>query len=212
MPKLNYRSAEERARELLKQLDKYVFPFHNRDHTFVSVLSAIDALAAREGIEGEKLELLRTAGLYHDVGFVERYWDNEEIGARIAERELPAFGYTASQIEVIKELILATKMPQKPKDHLGEIICDADLFNLGGEEFWVASWNLLWERILHKTEIPVPYKPPLAFPEWLVRQLEFQIGHKYFTKSARDLRDSGKQTNIAYLEQVIEVLEPLYKL
>jgi len=196
----------------MKRLDKYIFPFHNRDHIFKDVLPATDTLAAKEGIYGEDLDLLRTAVLYHDAGFVEKYWDNEEIGARIAEHELASFGFSSGQIGVVKSIILATKLPQDPKNKIEEIICDADLFNLGGEGFWVSSWNLLWERILHKTEIPVPYKPPLTFPEWLILQLEFQNGHKYFTISARDLRNGGKHGNIKLLEQVIEVLQPLYKI
>lgn len=212
MSKLNYVIPEENANDILKRLDKYIYPFHNRDHTIMSVLPAIDALAAGEGIYEEGLDLLRTAALYHDVGFSERYWDNKEIGARIATQELSSFGYSSGQIEAVKNLIMATKLPQTPKNKLEEIICDADLFNLSGEEFWVASWNLLWERILHRGEIPGPYKPPLTFPEWLIRQLEFQNGHKYFTKSARDLRNGGKQNNIKLLEQVIEVLRPLYKI
>jgi predicted metal-dependent HD superfamily phosphohydrolase len=38
-------------------------------------------------------------------------------------------------IEKVKACILATEMPQKPVGLLQEIICDADLFHLGTEDF-----------------------------------------------------------------------------
>jgi hypothetical protein len=41
--------------------------------------------------------------------------------------------------------------------------------------------------------------------EWYTNQLRFLTSHHYFTKSARSLRDSRKQRNIADLERLLRL-------
>ncbi len=84
----------------------------------------------------ERKILLLTAAILHDTDYIEQYDKNEPIGARIAGKLLPKYGYFKEEIETVKDLILTTQMPQKPQNHLQHIICDADLGNLGREDFF----------------------------------------------------------------------------
>ena len=63
----------------------------------------------------------------------------------MARAWLPQFDYSKEEIEKICELILVTKMPQKPKNKLEEIICDADLYYLGTDQFFVTADKLYKE-------------------------------------------------------------------
>ncbi|MCB0409619.1 MAG: HD domain-containing protein, partial [Flavobacteriales bacterium] len=150
--------------------------------------AAVERLALMEKVEGDDIFLLKTAALYHDAGFVHQYSSNEEIGAALAKEVLPRFGYTDEQIEVIHQLINATKVPQSPKNKLEEIICDADLDYLGGDEFHIIADKLkreLMERNMVQTD-----------KQWDELQIKFLEQHRYFTKTAIELRRDNKKARI----------------
>jgi hypothetical protein len=101
---------------------------------------------------------------------------------------LPGFGYASADIEQICDIIMATKLPQSPHDHLGEIICDADLDYLGRNDFFVLSKKLFSELVITdglKTE-----------QEWDEQQIAFFENHHYFTKTAIELRGTVKQQHL----------------
>ena len=118
--------------------------YHNAPHT-ISVIAAAIQLAKNENIEGEDLVLLKTAALFHDAGFLQHHDDHEEFSCKIARKFLPGFDYSAGQIESICEMIMATKVPQSPVNHLSKILCDADLHYLGGEHYLTNSEKLFTE-------------------------------------------------------------------
>lgn len=169
---------------------------------------ATETLAETQGVSAEEMLLLRTGALYHDMGFIEQYWDNEPVGVRIAEDTLPTFGYTAGHIEVVRELILATRFPQSPNNPLEQILCDADLYNLGGEEsFWIAGDRLIRERVAHCNAIPPKFQPPYSIYEWWDRQRQFLEVHSYFTEAAKVSREQGKQRNLETIRQLLRICD-----
>lgn len=70
-----------------------------------------------EGISTENTELLKIAALFHDSGFIVKADGHELISCGFAEEYLPDFGYSFNQIEKIKGMIMATRIPQTPKNH-----------------------------------------------------------------------------------------------
>ena len=120
--------------QLETRLDRTLF-YHGIHHT-IDVVNAAAEIAALEGItDEESLALLRTAAFYHDSGFMNIYQGHEEAGCVLAREVLPGFGYTEAQIATICGMIMATKIPQSPKNTLERIICDADLDYLGRDDF-----------------------------------------------------------------------------
>ncbi len=189
---INYRKAERFIINLLEEgLDKSL-TYHNIRH-MKDVCKAVEFLAEGEEISAEELFILKTAALCHDAGFVERYENNEEIGARIARENLPRFGYTPQQIKLIEQLILATKVPQKPKNKLEEIICDADLDYLGREDFFEIGEGLKKEFIAHGI-----VKDDRSWDEL---QVKFLSHHKYFTQTAKKHREPLKQKHLEIIKQ-----------
>jgi uncharacterized protein len=175
---------------LEKELPSNLY-YHCLSHTRDEVIPAVDQLSAMEKVDENARLILRTAALFHDLGYIERVEGHELSSARIAGQVLPGYGYTAEQIDAVCSLIMATRMPRIPQTLLEEILADADLDNLGRTDFMKRSLELRkeWETSgKHWSD-----------QEWFVRQLEFLDEHHYFTASARLLRDEQKQRNIEQL-------------
>ncbi|MEK6968906.1 MAG: HD domain-containing protein [Nanoarchaeota archaeon] len=171
------------AKELMPEL-----PYHNFDHA-KDVYCTTTLLASLADLDYENQFLLGTAALLHDIVMIPKSKDNEEKSAEFARQYLPRIGYSAEQADQVGNLILATKMPQKPKGFLEKIICDADLDNLGRPDFFE-----LGEKV--RLELGLP-----ASESWYQQQLQFLRNHQYHTEVARTLRDSGKAVNLETLEK-----------
>jgi uncharacterized protein len=169
--------------------------YHSIAHTRDDVALAAERLAAAEGVTGEILLLLRTAAYYHDIGFVERREDHEVVGARMAAEILPRFGYDPAQIVQIIGMIMATRLPQSPQTQAQQILADADLDVLGRDDFLTVNHHLRVE--LARGGMPA------SDADWYRVQLRFLRGHRYWTPSARSLRDAQKERNIEALAALL---------
>ena len=186
-----FEQARQYAENRLKQELSPNLVYHRVEHTRAEVVPAVRTLAGMEGVHGESLYLLLTAAWFHDLGYVEQAMNHELISARLAVQVLPTFGYTEDQVEIVRRAILATALPQSPRNRLEEILADADLDVLGREEFMQRNGDLRRElAFLGKI---------FSDEEWCVEQLKFLEGHTYFTASARSLRNAQKIINIAEL-------------
>jgi uncharacterized protein len=165
--------------------------YHSLEHTRDDVVPAAERLADIEGVKGEALLLLRTAAYFHDLGFVEQRVDHEDAGVRIAREALPQFGYSAEQIEQIGGMIMATKLPQTVHNLLEAILADADLDNLGRDDFFERS------RVLHDEF--AAFEASTDPKAWNARQVKFLQEHRFFTRAARELREAKKQQNLQVL-------------
>jgi uncharacterized protein len=170
--------------------------YHGLHHTRDDVYPAVCRLAVLAGLHGEPFMLLETAALYHDMGYLERYARNEEIGAAITRDILPQFGYSSEQIATITGIIMATQLPQSPQNFLAEILCDADLDSLGRKDFFVSSQSLRLELIA--------YGASYNLRQWYELQQQFLSQHTYFTATARALRNTGKQRNLTEIEALLK--------
>ena len=187
---------EQLERELPKNLH-----YHGAGHT-VDVIDAADRLfKAQMKIEGREAGqeinrvLLLTGALFHDTGFLRKYKDNEEIGAEIARQTLQRFGYSPFLGDFVADLILATKLPQNPNNGLARVLCDADLDNLGREDFYVKG-ELLRRELAEQGVVLSPR-------QWYENSLRFLQGHKYFTRAARDLRGKRKRQHIKEIKELL---------
>ena len=182
----------ERARQYaLQRLERELAPtliYHSLAHTRDEVAPAAEQLAAMEGVTGQVLVLVSTAAYFHDLGFVEPSSNHEAASARIAADVLPGFGYHSEQIQAVRGMILATRIPQSPHTLLEQIMADADLEVLGREDFMVRNQAL-------RAELAASGKS-MTDAQWYTGQLKFMRSHHYWTVGARMLRDSLKQENI----------------
>jgi class 3 adenylate cyclase len=179
--------------KLEKELPDYLY-YHNVKHT-VDVVTEVELIGWAEGCSDEEILILKTAGLFHDVGHTVTYDGHELEGTRIAREMLPRYNYTPDQIEKISSIIMSTKLPPKPTTLLEEIICDSDLDYLGRSDFIPVS-NTLFEELKAQNKMK-------SLNDWNKIQVKFISGHQYFTKTARSLREVNKQLQIERIQSLI---------
>lgn len=179
--------------KLEKELPSYLY-YHNVKHT-VDVVTEVELIGWAEGCSDEEILLLKTAGLFHDVGFTVSYDEHEYNGLLIAKEMLPSYGYSQEQIEKICSIIMSTKLPPKPNGLLEEIICDSDLDYLGRSDFIPVS-NSLFDELKSQNKIN-------SLNDWNRMQVKFISGHQYFTATARSLREVNKQSQIERISSLI---------
>lgn len=76
------------------------------------------------------------SALFHDVGYVYKDKDHEIKSVEIAKEFLSSKGIEKKQIDKVANFILATKVPQNPKDKISEVLCDADLMHFETGEYF----------------------------------------------------------------------------
>jgi uncharacterized protein len=183
---------------IIKKLAKELSPslyYHTLDHT-LDVQEVTIRLCSCEKTDPEQNLILQTAALYHDAGMVITYDEHELASVVIAREVLPRFSYTKKEIDLISELIMVTKLPQRPSTHLEQIICDADLDNLGRPDFFIHSFRLKLEWELNGILT-------CDMKTWLKRQIKFLEDHTFFTKEAISSRNGKKMQN---LDEIIEIM------
>lgn len=166
--------------------------YHGPHHT-ADVMNAAMQIVQTENLMAEEISLLRLGAAFHDAGFIYVYKDHEEKGCDMAKEILPSFGFSEKQIEIICGLIMATKIPQTPKNKLEEIICDADLDYLGRDDAYAIAQSLFDELKVH-ADLTDEKK-------WNDIQISFLKNHEYHTGYSRRLRKPGKQK---YLEELLK--------
>lgn len=193
---MNYKKAERYIiRRLEKELPEGLY-YHGLHHT-LDVLDAAIRLGKLEKVSKEELILLKTAALYHDAGFIEKYFLNEEVGAKIAKKSLVKFGYTLKQVKIVCNTIMATRIEAKPANKLEGIIRDADLDYLGRDDFYPISNSL--KKELYERGLKYNAK------QWKNIMIDFLEKHIYYTRAARKIRDNRKRI---YLNQLKKLKTP----
>jgi predicted metal-dependent HD superfamily phosphohydrolase len=169
--------------------------YHCLEHTLDVYASVVD-IAEQEGVTGEGLILLKIAALYHDAGFTVQDLEHEVVSCRIVQEELPKFGFGPDQVELICNMILATKIPQTPRNKLARILCDADLDYLGREDFLQIGAEL-FKEMKH-------YGVLNTEREWNELQVRFLERHQYFTVTNKRVREPKKQEHLREVKAWLE--------
>lgn len=165
--------------------------YHNYEHTLY-VWHKVAEIAMYENCTPEEIALLKAAALWHDTGFLNSYKNHEENSCRLATDWLHANNFSSVYIEKVCGMIMATKLPQSPKNKLEEIVADADLEYLGTPYAAHIAGNLLKElRELN---------PAFTNEEWNEMQVTFLQQHHYFTNYCKVHKTPLKE---AYLQRLL---------
>ena len=179
---------------LLLPLDKLYY--HHYDHA-LSVMERALYLGKEEGVSEDELEMLAIAALFHDTWFVIQYDENEYIGAKIARNYLMTVLYNIEKISVIESIILATSPSAIPYNLLEKIIKDADMDNLGTNEFFNIS-----EKIKHEREIIQHIK--IQDPDWHHASLDLIEWHTFYTNTQIRERNEKLRENTEMLRKEVK--------
>lgn len=176
------------------------FTYHNFMHT-VKVVEAIKTLCINEQISVDRQEQLIVAGWFHDTGYTKIVLGHENESVKIANEYLTSANFSPDFIANIEAYILATKINYTPKNIEESIIKDADNFHLGQEEYPKISELL-------RDEIAKVCKKEFSDYEWNVENRNFFLNvHHFYTDSAKDLWQKGKENNLIYTQNKIKEIE-----
>ncbi len=193
------KKVEDFVFELFKSSDNSNLLFHDYKHTYDVVSAAIE-IGKGSDLSEDDLELLQIAAWFHDTGYFQSPKGHEKISAEIAVKFLKSENFDPKKIEKIKALIEVTEIGKKPQNHLEEVMCDADLQNLGTSDYKNRA-NLLRDEALtiHGKQLD-----ELAWLEW---ELKFLNEHKYYTRYMKLNYNPIKNNNIVQLKQEIKKLK-----
>lgn len=198
LPEMDFEYTRRYTINKLKSLLPEEMDYHNIKHT-LNVEKAAIRIANLEGVGSDELILLKTAVLFHDAGFIYQYDKNEDIGIRLAETELPRFGYNPEQIKIISNIICATKREVYPQTLLEKIMCDSDHDYLGRADYHNVAKTLRQEL--------ANVGRPMTNLEWIDFQLDYLVNtHRYYTQTAINIRKRGKKSRINELRKTRQEL------
>jgi hypothetical protein len=109
-------------------------------------------LAQADALESRDVLLLAIAAAFHDAGFLEQRPKNEPIGAQMAVQAMSDSGrFSQLEQDLVGQMILDTQLvmegpAQISNSRLSPWLLDADLANLGREDFWDQT-NLLAKEL-----------------------------------------------------------------
>lgn len=197
MKKLPNEKVVLQAREYVEQLLgselAEIYAYHDLEHTR-QVVDAVVAIGHGMDISPDELECVVLAAWFHDTGYLHGPENHESRSVGIMMDFLDELQYPMARREVIAGCIQATQMPQRPRSKLEKIICDADLFHLGLEEYFERADAMRQEfSLLQEREITPQ--------EWLLTNYDFLSQHEYFTTYVKDLLAEGKKTNLVLLQR-----------
>lgn len=168
--------------------------FHDMNHT-LDVWNAVKKIAEEEGLSEIEKKRLELAALFHDLGYTKIYNGHEEAGVELAKEYLLKENHPESEIALIGDLILATKMGVKPKSRLEEIIRDADMNHLASKKYKKYSRALLheWKYFCRKD---------YTEGDWTAMNFSFLENHQYYTEAAKKIFQAGKDKNFKKLTKM----------
>jgi predicted metal-dependent HD superfamily phosphohydrolase len=167
--------------------------YHDVKHT-QAVVSAATQIANHYQLNDEDFFVVVTAAWFHDIGYFTDKANHEAAAAQLAANFLKPLKVSDAIIKKIDGCVLATKMPQKPTGQLQEIVCDADLFHLGTDDFADKNKELRKEieRVKH---IEIDKKA------WRQKNIELLEAHRYFTDYAQLLLHDKQEKNLKKLKE-----------
>lgn len=171
--------------------------YHNLEHTR-QVVAAAEQIAAHYRLEDTDLLVVYVASWFHDLGYLlGEPKTHEEKGAELARNFLNVQQVPLNIQQQVTDCIMATKMPQNPQNLLEQIVCDADLFNLGTKDFKNRT------KLLHQ-EMELTYGKEIPGAVWTEGSLRLLEEQHYHTAYCKTLLQQQIEENISQLKEKLQ--------
>lgn len=190
-----YSDILDKARGYIKQYFESnggTYCFHDKIHTH-DVVKAVEEMALHYELSDKDRFVVLCSAYFHDLGYLTGgSKGHEERGADIAKTFLQKENVDAEVQAQIEDCILATKMPQSPRNLLERILCDADLFHLGGATFEERN------KLMHQEAEEVQGE---KIDKGLWRSMTIMLlkNHHYHTDYAQNKLSDTKRENLETL-------------
>lgn len=194
---MDYRTLLEQAEHYVRtlydtQMSEKLY-YHNLRHT-EKVVEAATQIAQHYQLSDVDFFTVCVAAWFHDIGYLNGTGQgHEERGARMAQSYLEGTGLEFGVIESIKRCIIATQLPQRAVGLTEQIVCDADLYHLGTDEF--SERNKLMRK-----EAEAVQDRKISKEEWRRGTIRFLETHQYYTDYCRLLLNEKQHENLFRLK------------
>ncbi|MEO6731381.1 MAG: hypothetical protein ABIN01_09195 [Ferruginibacter sp.] len=173
--------------------------YHGLQHTR-SVVSRSEEIAQVYFLSARDYFVIFAAAWFHDTGHLVQVAEGHEAKSALLMRAyFQQVNLAESIVSQIEKCILATKQSIGPRTLQEQILCDADLYHLGTEEFCITNE-------LVKKEIELRCNTTLE--NWDASSLRFLQNHVYHTSYCKELLTAGKLENIAFLQKRVANIQP----
>lgn len=160
--------------------------YHTLTHTESVVTRAIE-MGNYYKLSEKDMFVITAAAWFHDTGYYNGgAIDHELRGADKAEMWLKDKELEKETIEAVRGCILATRIPQNPHNLLEQIVCDADLYHLGTDEFFEYNKQM-------RKEVEWQTGKKLDKSDWRKGTIALLETHHYHTEYSRNLLDGKKR-------------------
>ena len=201
---MDYRSITEQAQHYVRTYfdthadDQLIY--HNLYHT-EQVVKATIQIARHYNLNETDLFIVQVAAWFHDIGYLTGgAVGHEERGAKLVEAYLQGTGVEPAVVDGVRKCILATQIPQRAVSLTEQIVCDADLFHLGTNDFEERN------KLMRKEAEAVRHEK-ISKEDWRKSAIRLLEGHQYYTDYCRLLLGDKQRENLAQLKHKEEKQE-----
>lgn len=198
---MSYKELQEQVRQnvihFYKNKCNEKFVYHNLSHTEAVVSNAVH-IGEHYKLDEKDLFIVTTAAWFHDTGYCNGEPAGHEMrGGDLAAGFLSDRGVEQDIVNAVKDCILATRMPQNPKNLLEQIVCDADLYHFGTDDF--APRNKLM-----RMEAEWRMGKKISKDDWRLSTIAFMQAHHFQTDYGRNLLQAKKEENMQKLRNKLK--------
>ena len=193
--------ARKHSEQFLSESSKTNFlSYHSFFHTSSVVQCAIK-LGKLSLLDEDELSHIQLAAWFHDHGFAIDPKDHEFVSCDFLKQFLAQYDPNkVFDLEMMKRLILATRLEAEPQTLGEQIIKDADLHYIGTRDFerQAALLKKEWELVLNKT---------YDTRAWIENNIRFLSKHTFYTTAANELFQQTKEDNLEALQKQLTQLD-----
>lgn len=173
-----------------------IYVYHTIHHAKY-VVSAIKTIGSAEGLSENDINIVILAGWFHDTGHIISYAHHEEESSKIAREFLANENVDEEIIAQVVGCIMATRIPQMPKNKLEEVICDADLCHIADADYYTYA-DLMREEKKSIEHMKISRK------DFDKVSVIFFNQHVFFTNYGKTILQEGKDKNYKMITEHVE--------
>lgn len=191
-----YKRTRDYVTDLFEQHRNPALIFHNLRHTEY-VVSKVKEISAHYELNDEDMLVVFLAAWFHDTGYLQGEASGHEAkSVELMKAFMEEYDMPETLTKEVASCIMATMLKAEPQGLIQEILCDADTFNFGTEDFKIT--NMLVYQEWHNIN------PDLTKDDFNKGALEMLKRHTYYTSYCKHLLNADKKKNMKKLEKKLD--------
>lgn len=172
--------------------------FHSTKHTLTVKNNAL-FIGRKSGLTEDELNIVMISALFHDAGYTFSNDNHEEESTCIAAGFLQSCQIGEPGTGEVIRAIMATKVPQQPDGIVSEVLCDADLMHLAGDDYFeqMELLRIEWQKT---------GRYDLTEYQFHLNSIDFFKRHHFHTHYGKTVLQAKKE------ETMVRILERIARL